>query len=54
LETLIEWWWTDLPISPNTVFILGSLAFALFLLSVWKLRIPLGLTKQEATTEQSR
>jgi len=54
LDTLIEWWWTDSTISPNTVFIFGSIAFALFLLSIWKLRIPLGLTKQGTTAEPSR
>jgi hypothetical protein len=43
LDKAIEWWWTDLPISPSTVWIIASLAFALLFFSLWKLRQVLGL-----------
>lgn len=52
LDAGIEWWWTDFPISPNTVFIAGSLAFGLFLISIWKLRITLGLISEKITPSQ--
>ena len=43
LDKSIEWWWTGFPISPSTVWITASLAFALFLFSLWRLREVLGL-----------
>ena len=43
LDKAIEWWWTDFPISPSTVWITASLALALLLFSLWKLREELGL-----------
>jgi hypothetical protein len=43
LDKSIEWWWTDFPISPSTVWITASLAFALLLFCLWKLREVLGL-----------
>jgi hypothetical protein len=46
----IEWWWVERPsedailwLSPNYVWIFGSVAFSLFLISLWKLRFELGL-----------
>jgi hypothetical protein len=46
----IEWWWVEQPstdtlfwFSPNYVWIVGSLAFGLFLIAIWKLRVELGL-----------
>jgi hypothetical protein len=45
-----QWWWVDTPatnellwFSPNLVWISGSIAFAVFLASLWKLRAELGL-----------
>jgi hypothetical protein len=43
LDFAIEWWWEDFPFSPQFVWIVGSLSFALFLVSLWKLRETLGL-----------
>jgi len=50
LEHEIEWWWVERPfpgavlwLSPNYVWVVGSLAFGLFLVSLWKLRRELGL-----------
>jgi hypothetical protein len=46
----IEWWWVSRPatdsifwLSPNYVWLIGSLAFGLLLISLWKLREVLGL-----------
>lgn len=39
----IEWWWSNLSLSPNIVTWSASIAFAVFLVAIWKLRIPLGL-----------
>jgi hypothetical protein len=54
LDAGIEWWWSDFPISPNAVFISGSLAFGLFLISIWKLRSPLGLIAENKDTLSPR
>jgi hypothetical protein len=43
LDNTVEWWWSDFPVSPQFVWIVGALSFALFLLSLWKLRDRLGL-----------
>ena len=43
LDEGIEWWWSDLALSPNVVWISASVAFAVFLVSIWKLRTYLGL-----------
>jgi hypothetical protein len=50
LDYGFEWWWVDRPasgdlfwFSPNLVWITGSVAFAVFLVSLWKLRAELGL-----------
>jgi hypothetical protein len=43
LDEDIEWWWSDLALSPNVVWISASVAFAVFLVSIWKLRTYLGL-----------
>jgi hypothetical protein len=43
LDKNIEWWWADFPLSPNLVTWSASIAFALFLMALWKLREPLGL-----------
>jgi hypothetical protein len=39
----IEWWWSNFPLSPNVVTLSASFAFAVFLVALWKLRVPLGL-----------
>jgi hypothetical protein len=50
LDYGFEWWWVDRPasnelfwFSPNLVWITGSIAFTVFLVSLWKLRAELGL-----------
>jgi hypothetical protein len=50
----IEWWWSNFPLSPNVVTLSASFAFAVFLVALWKLRVPLGLpgtTKNVETNE---
>ncbi len=52
----IEWWWSNFPLSPNFVTWSASIAFAVFLVSIWKLREPLGLPgskRQDAAKEES-
>jgi len=46
----IEWWWFQAPadgswfvLSPNSLWVFGSVAFAVFLLAIWKLREEIGL-----------
>jgi hypothetical protein len=46
----IEWWWFHAPadgswfvLSPNSLWVFGSVAFAVFLLAIWKLREEIGL-----------
>jgi hypothetical protein len=46
----IEWWWFQAPadgswfvLSPNSFWIFGSVAFAVFLVAIWKLREEIGL-----------
>ncbi len=46
----IEWWWFQAPadggwfiLSPNSLWIFGTLAFAVFLVAIWKLRSEIGL-----------
>jgi len=65
LDYGFEWWWVARPaaneifwFSPNLVWITGSVAFAVFLVSLWKLRAELGLpgynpewTKQTASVD---
>jgi hypothetical protein len=48
----IEWWWVDPPLnannlwfSPNNVWLGGSLALAIFLVALWKLRDDLGISQ---------
>jgi hypothetical protein len=66
LDYGFEWWWVDRPaaneffwFSPNLVWITGSVAFAVFLVSLWKLRAELGLpgynewTKETAPVDSS-
>jgi hypothetical protein len=67
LDYGFEWWWVARPaaneifwFSPNLVWITGSVAFAVFLVSLWKLRAELGLpgynpewTKQTASVDSS-
>lgn len=43
LDKDIEWWWSNFPLSPNLVIWSASIAFAVFLIAIWKLREPLGL-----------
>jgi hypothetical protein len=54
-----EWWWVAKPssgsliwFSPNYLWILGVMAFGLLLVSLWKLRVVLGLPGAE--TEDQR
>ena len=50
----IEWWWSNFPFSPNIVTLSASLAFAVLLIALWKLRVPLGIpgtTKELETNE---
>jgi len=53
LDFEIEWWWVERPsaeaflwLSPNYVWLAGSLAFGVFLLALWKLRFVLGLVSK--------
>jgi len=53
----IEWWWFERPLSdsilwfsPNYVWLGGSLAFGILLVSIWKLRGELGLTTRAETS----
>jgi hypothetical protein len=46
----IEWWWFQAPadgswfvLSPNSFWVFGSVAFAVFLVAIWKLREEIGL-----------
>jgi hypothetical protein len=46
----IEWWWFQAPadgswfvLSPNSLWVFGSVAFAVFLAAIWKLREEIGL-----------
>lgn len=56
LNENLEWWWSDFAFSPNVVWLTASVAFALFLVSIWKLRTYLGLpgeiNKSSKTTLQ--
>jgi hypothetical protein len=52
---IIEWWWVEVPpagtvfwFSPDYVLLIGSIAFALLLVSLWKLRVELGLPGDSA------
>ena len=52
---IIEWWWVEIPadgtifwFSPNYVWLVGAFAFGLFLFSLWKLRVELGLPGDSA------
>lgn len=52
----IEWWWINFPLSPNLVTWSASIAFAVFLIAIWKLREPLGLPgrkRQDLVQEES-
>jgi hypothetical protein len=57
----IEWWWVERPspdavlwLSPNYVWLAGSLAFGLFLFSLWKLRFELGLVTDSGASKVSQ
>jgi hypothetical protein len=59
LDYGFEWWWVDRPasgeqfwFSPNLVWITGSVAFAVFLVSLWKLRAELGLPGYNEWTKE--
>jgi hypothetical protein len=43
LDENIDWWWTGMYLSPSGNWIIGSAAFALLMVALWKLRAPLGL-----------
>jgi hypothetical protein len=47
LDNTVEWWWEGFPVSPSFVWLSGSIFFALFLFSLWKLRYVLGLPGEE-------
>jgi hypothetical protein len=56
LDENIEWWWSNFPLSPNLVTWSASIAFAVFLIAIWKLREPLGLPgskRQDLAQEES-
>ena len=60
LDYGFEWWWVDRPasgelfwFSPNLVWITGSVAFAVFLVSLWKLRAELGLPGYNEWTKET-
>ena len=42
LDSGIEWWWSNFPLSPNGVWILGSLSMAVLLVSLYAMRDRLG------------
>jgi hypothetical protein len=55
----IEWWWFKAPadggwfvLSPNSLWLFGTLTFALFLLAIWKLRAELGLPGNDHEKEK--
>ncbi len=54
LDKSIEWWWTDFPVSPSTVWITASMSFALLLFCLWKLREVLGLPGDSHVNKKSR
>jgi hypothetical protein len=49
LDENIDWWWANLPISPSGVWLIGSGAFAVVMVALWKLREPLGLVENRLT-----
>jgi hypothetical protein len=60
LDYGFEWWWVGRPdsgelfwFSPNLVWITGSVAFAVFLVSLWKLRAELGLPGYNEWTKET-
>jgi hypothetical protein len=60
LDYGFAWWWVDRPasnelfwFSPNLVWITGSVAFAVFLVSLWKLRAELGLPGYNEWTKET-
>jgi hypothetical protein len=60
LDYGFEWWWVGKPasgelfwFSPNLVWITGSVAFAVFLVSLWKLRAELGLPGYNEWTKET-
>jgi hypothetical protein len=46
LDANAEWWWSDFPISANTVWLIATFGSALFLIAIWKLRKELGISVQ--------
>lgn len=53
----MEWWWVERPLSstflwfsPNYLWVAGSLAFGLFLFSLWKLKTEIGLLEVKPRT----
>jgi hypothetical protein len=50
LDSGIEWWWTNFPLSPNGVWILGSLSMAVLMVSIYAIRDRLGLVAAQAET----
>ena len=49
LDENIDWWWANLPISPSGVWLIGSAAFAVVMVALWKLKEPLGLVENRLT-----
>lgn len=47
LDENIDWWWTGMYLSPSGNWIIGSAAFALLMVALWKLRAPLGLVDKD-------
>jgi hypothetical protein len=55
----IEWWWFEAPtdgawfvLSPNSLWLFGTVTFALFLVAIWKLRAELGLPGHDYEKEK--
>jgi len=44
LDTAAEWWWEGLPITPNGVWLMGSVSMAVAIYCVWVARNELRLT----------
>ncbi|CAB4596596.1 MAG: DUF2142 domain-containing protein [Actinobacteria bacterium] len=49
LDENIDWWWASVPVSPSGVWLIGSVAFAVMTVALWKLREPLGLVESRLT-----
>ena len=56
LDANAEWWWSDFPLSANTVWLIATFGSAFFLIALWNLRKELGISvqlKKESLKEHS-